>query len=158
MKKKILLTLGGLLVILQLVRPTRNEGTAYSANDITHGANVPVEVKQILETSCFDCHSNHTNYPWYANIQPVGLWIQNHVNEAKEELNFSEFATYSPKRKTKKLQEMAEEIKEHEMPLKSYLWIHKKTALSETQIQTITNWLKSEGISPATESEENEVE
>lgn len=155
MKKKIFWTIGGLLLVLQLVRPTRNEGTAYTTTDITHAVNVPPEIKQILETSCFDCHSNHTNYPWYANIQPIGLWMQNHVNEGKEELNFSDFTSYSQKRKMKKLKELAEEIKEHEMPLESYLWIHKEAALSETQIQTITNWLKSGGITPTTTNEED---
>jgi len=156
MIKKIFWTIGGLLLVLQLVRPSRNEGAAYTANDITHAVNVPAEVKQILETSCFDCHSNHTNYPWYTNIQPIGIWMQNHVNEGKEELNFSDFATYSQKRKMKKLKELAEEIKEHKMPLESYLWIHKEASLSETQIQTLTNWLKSGGITPAAGGEEEE--
>jgi len=29
-----------------------------------------------MKTSCYDCHSNHTVYPWYANIAPFpGLSI-----------------------------------------------------------------------------------
>lgn len=149
MKKKIIWSLIGMLVVFQFVRPTRNEGTAYGAEDITHVMPVPREVKEILETSCFDCHSNHTNYPWYTNIQPIGIWMQSHVNDGREELNFSEFASYSAKRKNKKLKEIGEEIKEHEMPLESYLWIHEESALNEARLKVLTDWIQTSMASPA---------
>lgn len=140
--KKIGLGLVAILVILQFVRPTKNEGMALTENDILHFDSVPADVQKILETSCYDCHSNHTTYPWYTNIQPVGLWMQWHVNEGKEELNFSEFNTYKPKRQKHKFEEISEVIEEGEMPLWSYTLIHSETKLSPEQKTLLTNWAK----------------
>ena len=47
------------------------------------------EVLKVLKESCFDCHSNKTNYPWYNNITPVNFWLAAHVKDGKKHLNFS---------------------------------------------------------------------
>jgi hypothetical protein len=140
MKKKILLILVAIFIVIQFIRPTRNVSDTVSANDITKHYSVPADVQNILQVSCSDCHSNNTKYPWYTNIQPVGWWLQNHVNEGKEHLNFSEFATYPAKRQHHKLEELIEEVKGDHMPLDSYLWIHKNAKLSQQQKETLTNW------------------
>ncbi|HET6990725.1 MAG TPA: heme-binding domain-containing protein, partial [Bacteroidia bacterium] len=67
-KKQIGIILLLALIIIQFIRPERNTGMAANMNDITHYTKLPPEVKTILETSCYDCHSDHTNYPWYTNI------------------------------------------------------------------------------------------
>ena len=103
--KRIVSILAILLVVVQFIRPERNEGNANGENDITHFTSVPDDVKQILETSCYDCHSDHTNYPWYTNIQPIGLWMQHHVDEGKQHLNYSQYNTYKPKRQKHKMEE-----------------------------------------------------
>lgn len=140
--KKIGLVLVALLIILQFIRPTKNDGVSFSENEITKSITVPAEVQTILEKSCFDCHSNHTSYPWYTNIQPLGLWMQWHVNEGKEELNFSEFKTYNTKRQKHKLEEIGEVIQKDEMPLWSYTMIHTETKLSDEQKTLLNNWAK----------------
>ncbi len=143
-KKKIAKKIGlGLLIVLiviQFVRFDRNSGIAATPNDINHYTAVPSDVKTILETSCYDCHSDHTVYPWYSNLQPVGWWLTNHVNEGKRELNFSKFKSYRIKRQIDKLQAIADEVKEDGMPLDSYLWIHGNAKLNEAQKKTIMNW------------------
>jgi hypothetical protein len=140
--KKIGLGLVAIFVILQFIRPTKNEGIAFTENDILHFDSVPADVQKILETSCYDCHSNHTTYPWYTNIQPIGLWMQWHVNEGKEELNFSEFKTFTPKRQKHKFEEIEEVIEANEMPLWPYTLIHTETKLSEEQKTILINWAK----------------
>ena len=105
-KKKVLIVIISLLLLIQFIRPERNLGVADTEKDITHSVTVSPEVKNILEKSCYDCHSNHTEYPWYANIQPIAGWLANHVDEGKDELNFSEFGTFKLKRKIKKLKEI----------------------------------------------------
>lgn len=140
--KKIGLGLVAVLIIIQFIRPTKNNGWEKSDNDIAFTIEVPNNVQQIIGTSCYDCHSNHTNYPWYTNIQPVGLWMQWHVNEGKEELNFAEFKNYKPKRQKHKLEEIIEQVDEHEMPLWSYTLIHTETKLSAEQMTILTNWAK----------------
>jgi len=145
MLKKITLGILALLLLLQLYRPARNKSEAAQTNDISQVYPVPAPVKTILDKSCNDCHSNNTKYPWYTEIQPIGLWTQNHVNEGKEELNFSEFKTYSAKRQAKKMHEVVEMIEENEMPLNSYLWIHGDAKLSTEEKATLISWAKNFG-------------
>jgi hypothetical protein len=140
MVKKIAMGLLVALVIIQFFKPARNISAEKSPNDITNKYAVPASVQEILKTSCYDCHSNNTVYPWYANIQPVAWWIADHINEGKKELNFSEFVTYSPKKAHHKLEEVNEMVKEGEMPLQSYTIIHQDTKLSEPQKLEIATW------------------
>jgi len=71
-------------------------------------------------------------------------WLADHVNEGKSELNFSEFASYSPKKGDHKLEELVEMIKEEEMPLKSYTLIHGDARLSDVQRDELSKW--AEGV------------
>jgi hypothetical protein len=140
--KKILIALIIVLIGIQLIRPNRNSSAEASPNDIAQHFAVPGNVTQVLKENCYDCHSNNTNYPWYTNIQPVGWWMQHHVNDGKEELNFSEFGTYKPKRQAHKMEEIAELVGEGEMPLKSYTWMHKNAVLNQQQKEIIIKWAK----------------
>lgn len=140
MKKKILLTILVILVLIQFIRPARNVSNTVSANDISKLHAVPSNVQNILDISCNDCHTNNTRYPWYTNIQPVGWWMQWHVNDGKAHLNFSEFGAYEPKRQHHKMEEVIEQVKEGHMPLNSYLWMHKDAKLSDEQKVVLVNW------------------
>lgn len=142
MLRKILIGLMVALVIIQFIRPERNVASAMSANDISTKYTVPDDVNKLLQKACNDCHSNNTVYPWYSNIQPVGWWLQNHVNEGKEELNFSEFATYKNKKAAHKLEEVVELVEEGEMPLESYTIVHKEAKLTNEEKATLVTWAK----------------
>ena len=144
--KKIGYLLIAVMVIIQFIHPSGNDGEALSATDITHTVAVPEDVMTILKTSCFDCHSNHTAYPWYHVIQPIGFWLDNHVNEGKRELNFSEFSNFKPKRQFRKLKKISKEVKEQEMPLTSFTLIHHDAVLNEVQIQRLINWADSASL------------
>src|SRR5665647_1862494 len=111
--KNILLLLLVALVIIQFIRPGKNISAPSTllANDISKVYTVPDSVHQILQTSCYDCHSNNTTYPWYAKVQPVAWWLNNHIVEGKKEVNFSEFATYRIGRQYKKLDEIIKQVK-----------------------------------------------
>ena len=135
---------GFLLILsgLQFIRPQKNESVSTAVNDIKTKFAMTPQIQNILKTSCYDCHSNNTIYPWYTNIQPVGLWMQNHVNEGKDELNFAEFATYSDKRADHKMDEVIEVLQKNEMPLSSYTLIHGGAKLSDEQKLVLINWAK----------------
>ena len=130
-------------ITIQFFRPTKNKAEGTSSNDITKLYAVPPEVQTILKTSCYDCHSNNTEYPWYSYVQPVAWWLNNHIVDGKKDLNFSEFASYRIKRQYKKMEEINKLVKEDEMPLDSYLWIHKNSKLNTDQKLVIANWVKS---------------
>jgi len=143
MIKRILLILLVLLVIIQFIRPAENHSDKLSANDITLQYPVPDTVLSILKRSCYDCHSNNTSYPWYNRVQPVAWWLNSHVTEGKRELNFSEFASYPLKKQARKLKNTVKEIKEGDMPLNSYLWIHIDAALDQGQKNILVYWADS---------------
>jgi len=140
MVKKILVFLVAVLVIIQFFHPKKNESVTLAANSIAAVFVVPDSVKKILAVSCNDCHSGHTAYPWYSKIQPVDWWLNNHINEGKKELDFDEFASYRPRRQYKKMEEIIKQVKEDEMPLNSYTWIHKDAILTADQKQALITW------------------
>ena len=140
MKKKILPLLLIIFIAIQIFRPEKNRSSTISANDITNHYTVPPNVQNILKRSCNDCHSNNTEYPWYSNVQPVSWWLQNHVNEGKNAINFSEFATYELRDQHHVLEELIEEVREDHMPLNSYLWIHKDARLDSSQKKLLIDW------------------
>ncbi|MCW3093888.1 MAG: cytochrome [Ferruginibacter sp.] len=140
--KRLGLILLAIFIIIQFFRPARNINIAPAAfaNDITKVYPVPDSVQAILKSSCYDCHSNNTVYPWYANIQPVAWWLNDHIVEGKNELNFSEFASYRIRRKYKKMEEVIDQVKKDEMPLYSYTIIHRYAALSKNQKNSLIDW------------------
>jgi len=140
--KRILLFLLIAFVIAQFFGPEKNEGEITTVNAFLAETNPTDQVKQILKESCFDCHSNKTRYPWYFNITPVNYWIADHIEHGKDELNFSNWADYSLKRKEHKMEEVWEEVKKKEMPLESYTWTHGEANLTDAQIEALVSWAK----------------
>ena len=145
MLKKILLGLVLVLVVIQFFRPERNE-----SNDQTYAITtkytVPQEVDAILKVSCNDCHSNKTEYPWYANVQPVAWWLDEHVVDGKRHLNFSEFTNRPIAIQNHKLEEVIEMVEEKEMPMEeyTYLGLHSEANLTDAQRQVLIDWAKSQ--------------
>ena len=140
--KKAAITAIVLLAVIQFFKTKENKSVQTSENAITQHYDVPENIQNILKISCYDCHSNNTNYPWYNKIQPVNWWLADHVNEGKRKLNFDEFNTYSTKKRLHKLDEVIETIRENEMPLKSYTLIHGDAKLSDSDKQEIETWAK----------------
>ncbi len=139
---KILLLVIGVLLLLQLYpKPPKNQQDQPTGNELDKAHAVPPPVMAILENSCYDCHSNHTIYPWYASVQPVAFWLNQHIEEGKEELNFSIFGSYSLRKQYHKLEEIAEQIEEDEMPLSSYTLVHRTAKLNTTQKSMVGSWV-----------------
>lgn len=140
MIKKILVFLLIALIIIQFFHPKKNQAAGPQPNYIGNAFTVPAEVKSILAKACNDCHSNNTRYPWYSRLQPADWWLDDHVKEGKKELNLDEYAHKSLRFQYHKLEEIAEQVKEGEMPLDSYTWIHKEAKLTEAEKSTLINW------------------
>ena len=134
-----LIALATILVLSQFIRPEKNL-SANVNNDITKAFVVPDSIQNILKTSCYDCHSNKTVYPWYAEVQPVAWWLDDHIHEGKKEVNFNEFASYKPRRQFKKFTEIIEQEEEDEMPLKSYTIIHRDAVMSPEKKAQLIAW------------------
>lgn len=130
-----------IVVLLQFFRPEKNN-SGNNAQDISIRYAVPAPVQNILKVSCYDCHSNQTVYPWYANVQPIAWWLADHIKEGKEELNFNEFSAYRIGRQYRKLEEIIEEVEEDEMPLTSYTLIHRNAKLNDEQKTELLKWAR----------------
>lgn len=137
--KKILLGLLVIFLVLQAFRPAKNNSKDVS-KDITNTYQVPDDVKYIFTKSCNDCHSNNTNYPWYAEVQPVSWWLDDHIKDGKKHFNLNEFSGYRIAKQYKKLEECIEQVKEGEMPLPSYTRLHRDAILTESEKQTLYAW------------------
>lgn len=138
--KKILVGLLIVLVAIQFIRPEKNLSAAQSPDDIFAHYPAPDSVKTLVKTSCYNCHSNNSVYPWYAEVQPVAWWLDHHIEEGKGKLNFSDFAAFDQKFKSHKLDEVMEEVEEEKMPLKSYLLTHPEARLTQAQRESIVKW------------------
>ena len=142
-KGKIIIILFIVLVGIQFIPIQRNKSDIVSNADFIEVYNPPLAVKSILETSCYSCHSNNTNYPWYSYIQPIGMFLQSHINEGKSELNFSEFRDYSSRMRNLKLNSIVNQLEDEKMPLPSYLIIHKEAELSKSERENLILYINS---------------
>jgi hypothetical protein len=140
--KRIMLLILILTVVFQFVQPNKNQSEGPQPGDIGNVYAIPAEVHGILKHKCYDCHSNNTQYPWYFNIQPIGWWLAAHIHEGKQELNFSEFKSYPPKKAAHKLEEIGEVIEDGSMPLKAYTTFHEGAELTAADKTAINDWLK----------------
>jgi len=149
--KNLLLAIGIVLVLAQFFGPEKNNGDADSVTAFLQETNANAEATAILKSSCFDCHSSSTTYPWYNNITPVNYWLADHVKDGKRHFNVSNWSDYSNKKKDHKLEELIEEVEEQEMPLPSYTLTHGD--LSSEEINTLISWAKSARLNYAFEGE-----
>src|SRR3546814_17265051 len=104
----------------------------------------PDSIVQILNQSCMNCHSNNTDYPWYANVQPIGWWLDRQIRKGKEALNLDEVAGYSDRRKRSTLRSMKSQVAKGEMHMRSYTLLHRDACLSDAQKEKLITWLRSE--------------
>ena len=102
----------------------------------------PKEVVELIQTSCYDCHSNLTTYPWYSNIAPVSWWLKGHIDKGRGKLNFSEWDSYSIEESDTLKVKSADMIEKKWMPILTYKIIHKESRLSDEQRALLIGWLK----------------
>ena len=138
--KRVLFILTAVLIGIQFVRPSRVNPPVDETHTLYATEQVPADVRVILDRSCVDCHSSKTVWPWYSQIAPVSWLLADHVKEGRRELNFSEWSTFKPKRKARKLKEICDQVKEKEMPITQYTLIHPTAKLSDAERARLCEW------------------
>lgn len=138
--KVIFLLIAGAFVVMQFFGIDQSNAPIVPSETLAAAVAVPADINQILSRSCSDCHSNQTTYPWYANVQPAGWFLADHIDAGRRELNFSKFNTYDPAKKSRKLNEICDEVNAASMPLPSYLWIHRKAVISASDAAALCDW------------------
>ncbi len=131
-------------VVMQFIRPHFSSPPIVPGETLEDSTDVPAEVQMIMSRSCNDCHSNKTLYPWYSQISPFSWFLKGHIDDGRAEMNLSTWNTYPLKKKIRKLEEVCEMLQTKQMPLPSYLWIHRDAILSEDQSKTLCDWATEE--------------
>ena len=131
-------------IVLQFFRIDKTNPQVVQAETLEASTAVPPNIAAIIGKSCGDCHTNQTVYPWYSNVQPAGWFLKNHIDDGRRKLNFSIWNTYTRAKKSKKLDEICEQIESKEMPIPSYLWIHRDSILSDSDGKALCEWAKQE--------------
>ena len=137
---------------MQFIRPAGNKNKELLPTDFTKLYKVPDSVQSVLQNACYDCHSNNTDYPWYANIEPAGWMLARHIKNGKADLNFSDFGSYTIRRQISKLNGIANQVKDDEMPIASYKTMHKKANLTKEEKILIMDWTNKTADSISTEN------
>jgi hypothetical protein len=135
--KKLLIILVVLLAAIQVIPVNR------SNPPVTRDVEADAQMKALLRRACYDCHSNETVWPFYSYIAPVSWLVAHHVNEGREEMNFSEWDKLDREKALKLITESAEEVQEGEMPLKIYIPFHPGAALNESEKKLFKQWAES---------------
>jgi mono/diheme cytochrome c family protein len=135
--KKILLyiVIGGLVLfgLIQLIPVDRtNPPTTQEPNWSSP------EARALVQQSCFQCHSNHTDWPWYSYVAPASWLIKFDVVEGRGHFNFSEWD-----KNPGELREMTREIQRDSMPPIQYTLFHPEAKLNDQQKQALIDALTS---------------
>ena len=148
--RTILIIFAAILVLASVLsRPRKSE----KANaPILSGAQISAELLHTIERSCRDCHSDATNYPWYSYVAPVSWLIQSDVTSGREHLNLSKWSEYSLVRRDRCLSEIANQVRDGEMPLPLYTLMHRGAKLSEADRSAIFQWTQEERLRLIAES------
>lgn len=138
--KILLLAVAVIFIIIQFIPSGIPGNKPDDEKSITHTALADEKVLTLLRRSCFDCHSNQVQLPWYAKIAPSSWFLAGHINDGKSNLNFSEWEGYSRRKKIGLLEDIGEEVESGGMPLKSYLIIHRDARLDSGQVSALKQW------------------
>lgn len=138
--KKISVLLLLVFVGIQFIPAKHNESTLIPISDFMKVYKVPTHIEKKVKAACYDCHSNHTEYPWYSKVQPFAWILEGHIKEGKKELNFSDFGNYSSRRQKNKLKSIGSQIKEDKMPFYSYTLMHREAKLSKKEKNELEKW------------------
>jgi hypothetical protein len=132
------------VVALQFSNPAHTNPAIIPGHDMMASNAPPPRVAALLKSACYDCHSSETKWPWYSYVAPLSWPLVGHVNDARESFSFSEWPHDSPQRAHKKWNRIADAIEAKEMPLPSYLWIHRESRLTAQQREQVVEWARLE--------------
>lgn len=137
----------GSFLFIQFFRVQMNTSEEPAVHDLLRvHPNMPADLQQTFRSSCYDCHSNNTNYPWYAYVAPFSWVIDQHIRNGKHEANFNDYDTLSKPQKIGLLDEICEVVSDSSMPPSNYLMLHPEAVLGEEDIVAICEWTETAAL------------
>ena len=145
---RLVVILGAALVAIQFFRPELMNPP------VTAELDVPVAVKKILKTSCYDCHSNETTLPWFDRIVPAYWIAARDVKQGRARLNFSDIGKLSLAQQRAALFESVSQIELGVMPLPAYRSVHPESVIKPEELAVLKSYLVPAALlQPSTEPE-----
>lgn len=138
---KLIISVIVLFVGVQFIRPNKQENQPVNRYDIIYANTPPKAVASLLQTTCYDCHSNQTQQYWYSHIAPAAWLVDKDIKNGRAHLNFSDWEKYSYDQKIDYAGEIMFQMYEGKMPIQEYLWMHEEAKLSKKQQNQITEWI-----------------
>ena len=129
-----LIIIAAILIAIQFIPVSRTNPP------VTAELDAPMEVISVFKKSCYDCHSNETEWPWYSYLAPVSWLVSSDVDDGRSHLNFSVWENLSRKDKVKMKEEIWEEIEKENMPLWKYRLLHPDANLTQEDKNLIRDW------------------
>lgn len=130
-------------IALQATAPSRTNPRVDEAAAL-NAASTPAPVMDVLRRSCYDCHSSETRWPWYASVAPMSWLVVSDVNEARGQLNFSNWSGYNPYDRADLLDKICDNVSKGKMPLWQYRIVHRAARLSDPEIAAVCAWTETE--------------
>ena len=132
------------VIALQFTNPSHTNPPLVPGHDVLASNAPPPSVAAMLKNSCYDCHSFETKWPWYSYVAPVSWFVVRDINAARAALNFSDWPQDDPKRARKRWRHVADEVQNGDMPMPSYVRIHRQARLDEQQRAELVKWAQSQ--------------
>lgn len=142
-RKYILPILGVIFLLIQFIRIDKTNPPIDPNLDFLAAVNPPDVIGKRIKNACYDCHSHHTEYPWYTNVAPLSWWIKGHINGGRKHLNFSTWTTYEKGKQEHKIEECVEMLEKKWMPLFSYTWLHPEAKMTDYEREEMIAYFKS---------------
>jgi hypothetical protein len=141
-RKRIVILIVIIIGVLQFIPIDKNNSDLPLNSDLFSHVEASEEIKGLILRGCYDCHSENTNYPGYASVAPVSMWVEWHIEEGKEHLNFSNWSNYSEDKRRHLLEECVEVLEEKEMPMNVYRWVHSEADFSESEYSSLIQFFQ----------------
>lgn len=147
MKKKIkwmVLVLAVAAAVSFFIHPFGSVKAATSSKPLLSGAQIETPVLNIMQRSCISCHSEQTAWPWYSYVPPASWLVEKDVHDGRDHFNMSRWDDYSTEKRVEILSRISVMVRNHEMPLPRYIWLHSEAKLSDADIGLIDRWSHAE--------------
>jgi Haem-binding domain len=104
---------------------------------------VPPRVESVLQRACHDCHSDETEWPWYAKVWPVAALVEHDVDKGRHAMNLSEWSAQNGKTPAMALSTLVAacaDLQQQRMPPPQYRMLHPRSRVTNADVSTFCQW------------------
>lgn len=142
--KWVLLVTAVVAVPLFFIHPFGRVKAANSSKPLFSGTQTETPVINIVQRSCASCHSEQTVWPWYTYVPPASWMVEKDVRDGRDHFNMSHWNENSTEKRMEILSKISVMVRNKQMPLPRYTWLHPEAKLSEADISLMDRWSHAE--------------